>query len=223
MSEGTHHGGIVTMIPNIAGYDSIAPRFEAARRLKRWELPFFEALAGRLAPGAKLLDCGCGTGHAGLTSMVEAGVEITALDGSAPMLALFGRRYPSARTVLSDMLDYRPDEPFDAIIAWDSFFYLDHVEQERMLRRFAEWLRPGGLLLLTTGPGHSTVIGQMFGVDFSYASFAGSDYRALMGACGLSVEWDRFDEPGTQVHRVWLARKGPLAPAARAAGAPQAL
>ncbi|WP_050767573.1 class I SAM-dependent methyltransferase [Aurantimonas manganoxydans] len=89
--------------PAIAGYDIIADRFEAARRLKPWEPPFYAQLAASLPTGARLLDCGCGTGHAGLAHCLEAGVSITALDGSAAMLAHFHRAYPQVPTILCDM------------------------------------------------------------------------------------------------------------------------
>ena len=193
--------------PAVAGYDVIADRFEAARRVKRWELRYFAELAGRLAPGERVLDCGCGTGHAGVASLVEAGLAITALDGSAAMLRHFRRRHPGIATIRCDMLAYEPDTDFAAIIAWDSFFHLSHGEQQRMMARFAAWLRPGGLLLFTSGPGHSAIRDTMFGTPFAYASFSDQAYRDLLGANGMSVLSSDFDEPHAAIHKVWLARR----------------
>ncbi|SKA05393.1 class I SAM-dependent methyltransferase [Consotaella salsifontis] len=158
-------------------------------------------------PSSRVLDCGCGSGHAGLATIIDAGTHVTALDGSSAMLALFLQRYPGVEAVRADMLVHEPDGRFDGILAWDSFFHLDHDDQVKMIARFADWLAPGGLLMLTTGPGHSTVISQMFGVDFSYGSFSGAEYRSLFKANDLLVEWDRLDEPGAAIHRVWLLRK----------------
>ena len=191
--------------PAVAGYDIIADAFEAARQPKPWELPYFSKLADRLAPGDRLLDCGCGTGHHGLAALVDAGFSITALDGSAGMLRHFRQRYPGVATIQRDMLAYEPAEPFTAIIAWDSFFHLTHDEQARMVRRFAAWLRPGGCLLFTSGPGHSTIADAMFGTPFAYASYGDAAYRALLARGGLSVLSCDFDEPHAAIHKVWLA------------------
>ncbi|NDV86291.1 methyltransferase domain-containing protein [Aurantimonas aggregata] len=193
--------------PAVAGYDVIADAFEAARKVKPWELAYFSGLAERLAPGDHLLDCGCGNGHAGLAALVEAGLSITALDGSAGMLRHFRRRYPGIATIRCDMLAHDPAEPFDAIIAWDSFFHLTHDEQARMIRHFAAWLRPGGLLLFTSGPGHSTIDDAMFGTRFAYASYSDAAYREMLGANGLSILASDFDEPHAAIHKVWLAQK----------------
>ena len=193
--------------PAVAGYDIIADAFEAARKVKPWELPYYARLADRLAPGDRVLDCGCGTGHVGLAALVEAGLSITAIDGSVGMLQHFHRRYPGVATIRCDMLAYEPPEQFAAIIAWDSFFPLSHAEQALMIRRFAAWLRPGGLLLFTSGPGHSTIADRMFGTPFAYASYSDAAYREMLGANGLSVLASDFDEPHAAIHQVWLAQR----------------
>lgn len=193
--------------PAVAGYDIIADSFEAARKPKPWELPYFSRLAERLTPGDPVLDCGCGTGHAGLAALVEAQLSITALDGSAGMLEHFRRRYPGIATIRCDMLAFEPAEPLGAVVAWDSFFHLNHDEQARMIGHFAVWLRPGGLLLFTSGPGHSTINDAMFGTPFAYASYSDAAYRELLGANGLSVLASDFDEPHAAIHKVWLAQR----------------
>lgn len=131
------------------GYDRIAEAFDAARKPKPWEWPYFGELAAVLPPGGRVLDCGCGSGHLGLARLLEKGCAVTGLDGSAAMLGLFQRRYPTLPTVLADMRRFAPEHCFDAVIAWDSVFHLDHDDQRRMIARFSEWLGPGGRLLFT--------------------------------------------------------------------------
>lgn len=193
--------------PAIRGYDRIAVCFDRERKPKIWEYPYFERLAGTLPRTATLLDCGCGSGHPALSSIIDTGINVTAMDGSEAMLRLFQKRYPSIVRIHCDMLGFQPNQTFEAIIAWDSFFHLTHEEQKRMLGRFARWLRPGGLLLFTSGPDHSSVSGEMFGTCFSYASFSDREYRQLLQNNGLTVRLSEFDEPGAEIHKVWLAEK----------------
>lgn len=194
--------------PASAGYDLIADRFDAARGAKRWEWPFFERLAEDLAPGARILDCGCGSGHLGIARLVEAGHAVTGLDGSAAMLSLFIRRYPDIPVVLADMRLFDPEAAQDAVIAWDSFFHLPQPDQAAMIERFGRWLSPGGRLLFTSGPDdRAWVAGEMFGVPFSYASFDEAGYRDRLSAAGFVSIRSGFDEPDGTVHKVWTARK----------------
>lgn len=145
------------------GYDRIADRFDAERRVRPSDRPFFETLAGELDPGARVLDCGCGSGHLDLSLLVDAGHVVTALDGSAAMLALFARRYPMVATVLGDMRTFEPTERQHAVIAWDSLFHLSRPDQAAMIERFGRWLAPGGHLLFTSGPDRSDVESEKIG------------------------------------------------------------
>lgn len=192
-----------------AGYDLIADRFDAERGPKRWEWPFFESLAVELEAPSRILDCGCGSGHLGLARLVEAGHDVTALDGSAAMLRLFGRRYPGVPTVLADMRTFEVVAAPHAVIAWDSFFHLSQADQAVMIERFGRWLDPGGRLLFTSGPDDGSVEGAMFGVAFSYASFDEAGYRDRLAKAGFVSIRSQFDEPNGTVHKVWSARKGP--------------
>lgn len=190
-----------------AGYDRIAQRFDAERGPKPGEWRFFRTLGAELVSPSRVLDCGCGSGHSALVHLLEAGHEILGLDGSAEMLDLFGRRYPSIRTVHADMRDYKPDARFDALIAWDSLFHLSHTDQVAMIERFGEWISPGGRLLFTSGPNDGSVEGDMFGVAFFYASFDEAGYRASLAKAGFDAITSAFDEPDGDVHKVWTARR----------------
>lgn len=195
--------------PASAGYDRIADRFDAERGPKRWEWPFFETLAEKLGVGARIFDCGCGSGHLGIARLIEAGHAVSGLDGSAAMLSLFRKRYPDVPVVLADMRSFDPASAQDAVIAWDSLFHLSQPDQAAMIERFGRWLAPGGRLLFTSGPDDGSVTGEMFGVAFSYSSFDEAGYRDRLAKAGFVSIQSQFDEPQGAVHKVWTARKGP--------------
>lgn len=187
------------------GYDEIAARFDAERGPKPWEWRFFEALAAALPAGAAVLDCGCGSGHLGLSRLIARGSRIEGLDGSTAMLNLFSRRYPGVPVSCGDMRDFAPDRRFDAIIGWDSLFHLTRNDQMLMLARFGRWMAPGGRLLFTSGPGHGSVSGDMFGTPFRYWSLDEAGYRDELAAQGFAEVSCCFDEPASENHRVWTA------------------
>lgn len=190
-----------------AGYDTIAARFDAERGPKPWEWRFFEDLSAVLPDGAAVLDCGCGSGHLGIGRLLARGCQVEGIDGSAAMLALFSRRYPTIPVCCSDMRDFAPRRRYDAIIGWDSLFHLTQDDQVLMLGRMGRWLKPGGRLLFTSGPNHGRVFGGMFGTPFRYWSLDEAGYRSVLAAQGFTEIACCFDEPAGERHRVWTAKK----------------
>lgn len=187
------------------GYDVIAARFDALRGPKPWEWRFFAEMADALPADAAVLDCGCGSGHLGLASLLARGHRVEGVDGSAAMLTLFARRYPAVPVRRIDMRDVAPGRRFDAIIGWDSLFHLSQADQALMIGRFGDWLRPRGRLLFTSGPEHGSVESEMFGTPFRYWSLDEAGYRDLLAAHGFVEIACCFDEPAGDRHRVWSA------------------
>jgi ubiquinone/menaquinone biosynthesis C-methylase UbiE len=73
------------------GWDDYAPFYdwENARTLGRRDVPFWRHLA--LQAGGPVLELGCGTGRISVP-LARAGVQLTGIDRSAPMLAFAQRR-----------------------------------------------------------------------------------------------------------------------------------
>lgn len=102
-----------------------------------------------LAPGAHVLDAGCGFGRiAG--PLAEHGYAVTGLDVNATQIARAERAHPGPRYVVGDMRD-PPTGPYDAVInVFSSFGYFgDDAEDLRALCAWSESLVPGGQLLMT--------------------------------------------------------------------------
>jgi len=129
-----------------AMFDRIAPRYDRLNRIislgqdRRWRRHTVAAL--RLAPGATVLDLGCGTGD--LCDVVAAaGYSATGVDFSAGMLAAAHTRAPLAR---ADALALPvPDASTDGIVS--GFALRNFVDLDRFFRECARVLRAGGVFV----------------------------------------------------------------------------
>jgi trans-aconitate 2-methyltransferase len=112
---------------------------------QRWSGEVLERLDG-LAPDARVLDVGCGTGRMAeaLLQLVPRG-RVLAIDASAEMVALARERLGDRADVWTcDVLDLELGEPVDAIVSNATLHWVpDH---DRMWGRLAAALRPGGVL-----------------------------------------------------------------------------
>ena len=102
----------------------------------------------RPAPGARVLDVGCGSGHSLAVLADEFGLEVSGVDPSAAMLARAARRVPQA-TLARGRVEGLPyaDGSFDILLC-ECVLSLGEDEQ-RSLAEMDRVLRPGGLLILT--------------------------------------------------------------------------
>ncbi len=109
------------------------------------------ARLGGIDPRATVLDVGCGTGR--VTELLPALVpdgRILAIDASAEMAELASRRLGALAEVRClDVLDLDLEAAVDAVVSTAALHWvLDH---ERMWRRLARALRPGGRLEIQCG------------------------------------------------------------------------
>jgi ubiquinone/menaquinone biosynthesis C-methylase UbiE len=140
-----------------------APRFASAYRraaedpystcfaysrfqLDRW----LQRLVPPPAPGARLLDVGCGTGHQ-LAHMRSLGYTVAGVDGSAPMLEEARRLNPDAELHQGDV-ERIPFETstFDVTLCVEVLRYLP--DPAPVLREMVRVLKPGGVCVATAAP-----------------------------------------------------------------------
>lgn len=104
-----------------------------------------------VAPGARLLDIGCGAGLIA-NPLASAGYEVFGVDQSAPSLETARRRAsPGSKVHYAEGNAYKlnfPDQSFDSVMLLD---FLEHVEEPgRALREAIRVLKPNGVLLFYT-------------------------------------------------------------------------
>jgi SAM-dependent methyltransferase len=149
-----------------ADYSQIAQVYDAARGMDRPHIAWWLtrlADRGRLRPGKRLLDLGCGTGRWTIPLVERTGCRAVGVDNSAAMLAEARAKDTTGRIawVLGDVLA-PPVAPatFDCALMSLMLHHLD--EPVAAFRAAFAALRPGGVLLIRQGtleqivgdPGH---------------------------------------------------------------------
>ncbi len=107
-------------------YDEIINWFDDARTKNLMESEYLNLIVNAIPPKSSILDLGCGTGEPIAQFFIEKGFKVTGVDGSQKMIELCRKRFPDERWIVSDMRDINLQQQFDAILAWHSFFHLDH-------------------------------------------------------------------------------------------------
>jgi trans-aconitate methyltransferase len=159
----------------------------------------FALLSGFLqkySRGGSVLDVGCDTGKLseGLGNMYYTGIDarIQAIENAK-------RLFPHSTFICARAEEWIPDQTFDAIVFNESLYYLhDFVA---VLKKFHDYLRPGGLLLISI---------------YKQSRWFGPNYKAL------KVSRRLVDGPYNKIHDItvtsdklsWnilIARKHPSA------------
>ncbi|QXV57513.1 bifunctional 2-polyprenyl-6-hydroxyphenol methylase/3-demethylubiquinol 3-O-methyltransferase UbiG [Amycolatopsis sp. TNS106] len=153
-----------------------------------------EHLLPLLPRRAKILDIGSGTGALALTC-ADAGHDVTGYDVSEEMIKLSRSRVPTAKFELKDMRDLDFDEAWDAVLVFFSMLQLPRVDQDAMISRFAQWLTPGGYLVLATVPRDNPgKVGEWMGHWVQTYSYPTPVLRQRIESTGLRVVRETFVE-----------------------------
>ncbi len=202
---------------------------------------------GLIAPGARVVDMGCGQGL--LASLLQAAGAASAAGrwpagwGAAPAGArvtgvdLLPLDLERAAAALGEAATFRHADmrrfelpPCDAVVFLDTLHYLAPSEQDAVLARAAAALRPGGVLLLRVADASSPLrhaLGRcidrctMLLHGGGFGRLAGrplAGWRSTLEALGLRVEWRPMNGRPPFANLLIVARR-PAAPSAASAGA----
>ncbi len=107
-----------------------------------------------LKPGQRVLDVGCGIGGGDFYMAAEHGVFVHGIDLSVNMVLIAIERagkVPGGATVSFEIADCTlasyPPQSFDVIYSRDTILHIQ--DKPALFRRFAEWLKPGGRVLIS--------------------------------------------------------------------------
>jgi SAM-dependent methyltransferase len=123
----------------IEPYEKHATAWDSDRQNSGWnDQVWHDRFIDSLPTGASVLDLGCGSGRPVAQHMHERGLHVTGVDSSPTMISLCRSRLPDQHWMVADMRRLSPQDSFDGILAWDSFFHLDPGNQRLMFAVFAE-------------------------------------------------------------------------------------
>ena len=199
------------------GYTRIAERYFAwCQEVRKEErAKYTSVLLERLAPGAAVLELGCGAGVPVTARLVER-FSVTGVDLSARQITLARRNVPAATFVHADMtrLELAPAS-FDAVAAFYSLIHVPRQEHARLLRNAATWLRPGGLLVATLWPRsiEAELAEDWHGAPMYWSGFDTKTNLQLIAEAGLrllSAEEGTVEEFGEPVTFLWVIAEKPI-------------
>lgn len=170
------------------------------------ETAWLDRFRALLPPGATVLDIGCGTGEPIARYLIAQGCDVTGVDSSPEMIALFRDHCPHRDWHVADMRELSLGRRFNGILAWDSFFHLCPDDQRRMFPLFRSHAAARAALMFTSGPAQGEAIGTYRGEPLYHASLDGAEYRALLDGNGFDVVAHVVDDPDCGGHTVWLAQ-----------------
>jgi 2-polyprenyl-3-methyl-5-hydroxy-6-metoxy-1,4-benzoquinol methylase len=133
-------------------YDSIAPQWLDPDLETNGMHQHERALQFRPSGGVAL-DVGCGCSGRFARLLESQGYQVEGMDVSAQMIALAKtqNRNPRVTFFQADVCEWVPDKQYDFITAWDSIWHVPQEHSESVLRKLCGALRPGGILIWTTG------------------------------------------------------------------------
>lgn len=141
--------------------------------MHRQFMPHVIAMAGRLYPGIRVLDVGCGNGF-GCGEFLKRGCSVVGIDLSEKGINWARRTYPQGRfeivAVDKNILDGIGEPPFDIVISTEVVEHL-YAPREWALGCFAA-LKPGGRFICST-PYHGyfkNLLIALFGRNDSHAN-----------------------------------------------------
>lgn len=187
-------------------YDLMANWYTDARTQTLFEKPILDQLLGLIPSGAHILDLGCGTGKPIAAYLISEGAAVTGVEGSIELINVARQQVPQMALVHLDMRDINFSQSFDAIVAWHSFFHLGKNDQRAMFPLFAKRLKPGGILLFTSGPEEGEVWSDNGGQMLYHASLSEHEYRQLLVQHHFDVLTYTVEDPECGGATVWMAQ-----------------
>lgn len=166
-----------TLAVYAAQADRYAAKFDVAR-----EDPWLDAFIAAMAPGAPVLELGCGPGRiAGV--MRDAGLDVDAVD-AAPEMAAAARRLYDVAVRVARFDEITGTDIYDGIWANFSLLHAPKADLPDHLARLADALRPGGRVHLGLKEGTGEARDRL---GRFYAYYLEDELRQLLSAVGWRV------------------------------------
>lgn len=181
------------------GYEALAAEFIARRDRSSIGAATVRRWAKSLPPNAAVLDLGCGSGEPISTALITAGIAVSGVDASPTLVAAFRRRFPQAEVACEAAEDSSYfGRSFDGVVAVGLIFLLSAEAQEKLIRRVARALKPGGRFLFTAPIQTYTWTDILTGRQS--ISLGEQKYKLSLSEAGLHEVGEYEDEGGSHYY-----------------------
>ena len=175
-------------ISNKNSYDKIAFQWTDERK-KSFVSKLVIEFANKVKPGGKILDMGCGGGIPNAAYLCDKGFSLTGIDASEKMIHIArDNKIRNAIFEVGDILEYKPTDTFDGILAWDSLFHLPYERQHDIYQKISNWLNDGGWFLFSHCGEDGEIIDDMLGEKLYYSGLPKDTVRQLLTDAGFEIE-----------------------------------
>lgn len=178
----------------------------------------YDALAGQLSPGARVLEAGCGPGNISAYLLAKnPGLHIHGIDLAPKMIALAKKNVPQATFEVMDCRHISVlGDKYNAVVCGFCIPYLAKEETAKLITDSADLLLPGGILYLSLIEGDYSRSGYAYasnGRDKTFVYYYDETYLRDALASGhfqcQHVFRKEYIQPagGSAIHLILLARK----------------
>jgi SAM-dependent methyltransferase len=199
------------------GYDRVAAQYLALEHESaHWpRASWLRRLTDNLPPGSAVLDLGCASGVPVAAELAKK-YRVTGVDISQEHIEQAARNVPGTEFICADartitFLDGR----FEAAVSLYTFDHIPRQEHRALLERLHQWLKPGGLLLLSIEDSDQPgIVAEWLGVDMYFSMFGADATRQLVGDTGFNIEHTDLEvqtEGDTDIPYTWILARKPSA------------
>lgn len=189
-------------------YSRRAAEFDTDRGRALNEKAWLDAFLDHVPETGIVLDLGCGSGEPIARYLIGGGRKVTGADASPGLIDLCRKRFPDQDWIVADMRGLDLSRTFDGLIAWHSSFHLTRDDQRALFPVLARHLKPGGVLMFTSGYEDGERIGEWRGEPLYHASLSTAEYRERLEAAGFVVLRHVVGDYDAGGITVWLCRRG---------------
>lgn len=144
--------------------------------------------ANNLSPNSRVLDIGCGTGYPIALYLSKQGFQATGIDISEEMIKQAQKlNLHNATFLVEDILNFKTDKKYDAIIAFDSIWHIRYDKQECIYQIISSLLTSGGLFLFTHGKNDGEIISTMWKESFYHSALDLEKVHKLLKQNGFDI------------------------------------
>lgn len=175
------------------GYEAVADAFVAARSRSTTGRALIRQWATSLPRGGSVIDIGCGSGEPVTTTLVDAGLTVSAIDAHPTLVAAFRQRFHNVEVACDPAERSRFfGRRFDGAVAIGLMFLLSADTQRGPIGRVAGALNPGGRLLFTAPRQVCSWDDVLTGRRSS--SLGAEEYGRILARSGLQLLAEHLDE-----------------------------